>query len=45
MRPGTYLLFIAPHCVRDAAKAFTVKTRKKNDSRYFDMNIKNSSWD
>jgi hypothetical protein len=43
MRPGTYLLFIAPHCTRAAAKALTVKTRNKNDSKYFDMNSKNTS--
>ena len=36
MRPGTYLLAIVPHCVRDAAKALTVKTRNKNDSRYLE---------
>src|SRR6476620_667862 len=36
MRPGTYLLVIAPHCVRDAARAWTVKNRNKNDSRYLE---------
>src|SRR5690242_6788488 len=44
MRPGTYLLVIAPHCVRDAARALTVKNKNKNDSRYLDMNSKNSNW-
>jgi hypothetical protein len=39
MRPGTYLLLTAPHCMRDAENELTADKNKKKETQYLNISI------